>query len=249
MSIMNSSLGLPTWKKDARWFAKVVVPNSKNQQKTRVFFSQKNMDDRLTETLPQYPWSIWRSRWLNPPLVNSGCYGIYDRLDVDDLDDLVTIGITICKKNDAINQESNQQPDHHGLYMVLYQSHPHSIRIWDGSSPIFIHETQFKGGWISITFVASNMLSFQFFQLPSDKTCFAENKSPDEIRIFRHSKLHSFIGCLLGFCSFPSRVSLPKATYCSPPAGRICSPPSQPLWQVPAALTPNERRRNGTNMT
>ena len=38
---------------------------------------------------------------------------------------------------------------------------------------------------LTITFVASNMLSFQLFQLPSDKTCFAENKSPDEIRIFR----------------------------------------------------------------
>ena len=37
---------------------------------------------------------------------------------------------------------------------------------------------------LTITF-ASNMLSFQLFQLPSDKTCFAENKSPDEIRIFR----------------------------------------------------------------
>ena len=41
------------------------------------------------------------------------------------------------------------------LYMVidgyiLYESHPHSIRIWDGSTPIFIHETQFKGDWISI---------------------------------------------------------------------------------------------------
>ena len=162
-------------------------------------------------------WGRYKPRYFNPPVAGKqwllwknsplGCWRLVVTRDH-------------CVKIDAMNQESNQQPDHHEgfiwIYMVIYgyiwiyiymdiygYRWLYTVPI---ASPFYPHLRWFNPHTLSmkphlkvvespltITFVASNMLSFQF-QLPSDKTCFAETNPLMKFE-FSDEKLHSFIGC------------------------------------------------------